>query len=179
MKNINDLTIAEFKEFEKLTKNSDIMGVFDLFKIDVKDMTLQEMNRTFEKITSFNYETRKLQKYYYIGDRKYKTQLNLTKIKAGQFIDFQSYMSGNKKLEEILSIFLIPMKRRFGFWFEQKYAEYDMYEVQKEIYNNFQIADARTLSDFFLHLSTKLLVILKDSLVKRAAMERVKKSKKK
>ena len=165
--NINDLTIEQYDIFTELVEQSDIIGVFQLFGIDISDMSIAEMNTKFKEITSFSYEQRKLNKYYMINGVKYKAQLQLSKIKAGQFIDFQSYMSGSKKLEQILSIFLIPMKKKYGFWTEQKYGDYDVVKTQSEIKKYFTIADAKTLSDFFLNLSVRLSETLRDCLVKR------------
>lgn len=51
MKNINDLTIKEYKLFEELVKDSDILGVFELFKVDISDMSILDMNTKFMQIT--------------------------------------------------------------------------------------------------------------------------------
>lgn len=175
MKNINDLTIKEYKLFEELVKDSNILGVFELFKVDISDMSILDMNTKFMQITSMPEIKYKIEKTYYIGKRKYKPQLNLAKIKAAQFIDFQSYMSGDRRMEQILSVFLIPMHRQYGIWREGKYNEYDMAEVQEEIANNFRISDARALSDFFFHLSISLLQVLKDSSMKAEVKKKMRK----
>lgn len=178
-KNINDLSISQYYEFEELLKNNDIFGIFDLFGIDTSELSIREMNSKFAEITRILPVKSKLEKYYYINGVKYKAELNLTKLKAGQFIDLQTYMSGSRKLEQILSIFIIPMKKKFGVWCKQKYGDYDVIAVQKELYNNFRMSDARALSDFFLTLSISLLQIMKDSLVKREMKKKMKEKKKK
>lgn len=164
---VEDLTIDKYYKFEEYVKDNDIFGIFELFNIDITNMSIQEMNQKFAEITSFSFTPVKLNKYYMINGVKYKAQLNLTKIKAGQFIDFQSYMTGDRKLEQILSIFLIPMKKTLIGWKERKYGEdYNMFETQKEIREHFQIIHAKTLSDFFLSLSVKLLQVMKDCSMK-------------
>lgn len=165
--NIDNLTIEQYEIFTELVEQSDIIGVFELFKIDISDMSIAEMNSKFKEITSLSYKDKPLKKYYIINGIKYKAQLNLTRIKAGQFIDFQSYMSGTRKLEQILSIFLIPMKKRYGFWREQKYGDYDMVKVQSDIKKHFTMSDAKVLSDFFLNLSVRLSQTLRDCLEKQ------------
>lgn len=179
IKNINDLSISQYYEFEELLKNNDIFGIFDLFGIDSSELSIREMNNTFNEITKILPVKSKLEKYYYINGVKYKAILNLTKLKAGQFIDLQTYMSGSRKLEQILSIFLIPMKRKYGMWFEQKYGDYDVIAVQKEIFDNFRISDARALSDFFLTLSITLLQIMKDSSARKLMKKKKEKEKNK
>jgi hypothetical protein len=166
---VEDLTIGQYYKFEEFVKDNDVFGIFDLFGVDISDMSVQEMNRKFAEITNLSFTNSKLNKEYMIGNIKYKAQLNLTKIKAGQFIDFQAYMAGDKKIEQILSIFLIPMKKTWFGWKEQKYGDYDVFLTQQHIKDNFRIVDAKTLSDFFLNLSVKLLQIMKDSSMREIA----------
>lgn len=177
---VEDLTIDKYYKFEEYVKDNDVFGIFELFDVDITNMSIQEMNQTFTEITQLSFNTVKLNKYYFINGNKYKAQLNLTKIKAGQFIDFQSYMSGDRKLEQILSVFLIPMKKTIFGWKERKYGEdYDMFETQKEIREHFQIIHAKTLSDFFLNLSVKLLQVMKDCSMKEMVKTKKKLSKNK
>lgn len=165
---VSDLTIAQYYKFEQYIADNDIYAIFDLFGVDVSDMKISDMNTKFAEISSLSITKRQLSKYYYIKGTKYKAMLNLNKIKAGQFLDFQNYMAGDHKLEQILSIFLIPMKKTFFGWKSRKYGDdYDVVKVQEEIRDYFLIEDAITLSDFFLNLSIHLSKVMKASLVRK------------
>ena len=94
--------------------------------------------------------------YYYIG------------IDTGTHTGLAVWNAKDHKLEQILSIFLIPMKKTFFGWKNRKYGDdYDVVKVQEEIRDNFLIEDAITLSDFFLNLSIHLSKVMKASLVRK------------
>jgi hypothetical protein len=79
------------------------------------------------------------------------------------------------KLEEVLSVFLIPQYRKWGKWHTYKYnSGYDVIKVQENLYNHMKIGDAQELSNFFLKSSVKLLGLMKGFLEKKQVKEKKK-----
>lgn len=172
LKTINELTIKEYYEYIELISDENV-DYFSLIKLfgykNVDGMTVKQLQDSIAYVNSQKNIVIKpnVKKYYIINDIKYEAILNLTKIKAGQFIDLQIFLVNNK-LEEILSVFLIPMKKTFFGWKSNKYNDgYDLVKIQDEILNNFTISDAKTLSDFFLFQSKNLLTVIQQSLEKK------------
>lgn len=79
---------------------------------------------------------------------KYKIIKELDKVSVGQYIDFQSYLTQEKNMAQILSIFLIPEGK--------KYAEdYNVAETINTFENKLDIISAKQLCNFFVHWSAK------------------------
>lgn len=179
LKQLSELTIKEYYEYKELIemKEPDILGIFELFGLDARDMPFDEFEKKSREIKDMQLPTRGVHKYYKINGKKYKACLNHLKASAGQFIDFQAYMK-DFKIEEVLSVFLIPMKKNMFSWTKLKYNDgYDVLEVQKDILNYMTIGEANELSNFFLISSTQLLKVMKQSLEKREFKMRKKKLK--
>ncbi len=179
MKQLNELTIKEYYEYKEMLEmdEPDVFGIFELFELNAKDMPFEEFQKKQLEIQNMTLSKTGVYKYYKINGKKYKACLNHLKASAGQFIDFQAYMK-DFKLEEVLSVFLIPMKKGMFSWTELKYNDgYDVLEVQKDILNHMNINEASELSNFFLTSSLQLLKIMKASSEKREFKMRKKKLK--
>ena len=166
--NLNELTISEWNKFSELIKDEtpDIYSIFEIFGYDVSKLSVNEYESILSEIRSATLSQGGVKKIYKIGDRRYKACLNISKIKAGQFIDLQSYLSNGRKLECLLSVFLIPMKKDglFGSYKECKYGvDYDIFETQEYLLNNMLVGEANELSFFFLKTSKMLLQYMKES----------------
>ena len=169
LRQLQDFTIKEYYEYQEMLSGDepDIFGIFELFGESAIDMPFDTFEKKWKEIQEMQVVNKRASKYYKINGMKYKAQLNHLKVSAGQFIDFQSYMK-NLKVEEILSVFLIPMKKSMFSYTELKYNDgYDVLEVQKDILNHMTIGEAVGLSDFFLESSMKLLKTMKESLEKK------------
>lgn len=174
MKHINDFTIKEFEEFSNLMseKIPDIFSIFKLFGEDASKMKFDTFEKKWFEIQNMRLSTKGTKKIYKIGNRKFKAVLNPYHIKAGQFVDFQSYVKNGLKLNEILSVFLLPMEKKLFGYKTHKYNEgYDIFEVQKYIYENMLISEANELSTFFLTWSSKQLTLMNQFLLKKRVKE--------
>lgn len=184
MKNINRFTIKEYKEYVTLVKEysetSDASAIFKLFGLDVSKLTVNEFNENLELILNSEVKNIGVKPYYFIGKRRYKADLNITKIKAGQFIDLQNIIKRDKEdLASLIACFLIPQNKKLFFYTTPLYSTgYDILGVINEIENNMTICEAKSLSDFFLFQSQKLLKVTQDYLKKKTMKERLKKIKK-
>lgn len=174
-KQLNELTLSEFERYQELLSNEtrDIYSVMELFGYIPDKMSVSEFAEAERNIAGMYLKPGNVKKVYNIKGRRFKAHLNMTNIKASQFIDFQSYMQ-NFKLQEVLSVFLIPQKRNwFGKWVTHKYnTGYDIFEVQEYLKNNFTIGEANSLSAFFLTQSNDLLKVMNRYLAKKEILMR-------
>lgn len=164
MKELKNLTIKEYYEYEEMLKadTPDVFGIFELFGEDATKMPFDEFEKKMREIQNMHIPSDEgVHKYYKLNGKRYKASLNHLKLSAGQFIDFQSYMK-DFKMEEVLSVFLIPQTKSWRGWSTPKYNDgYDVLKVQEDILNHMTIGQANNLRAFFLKLSTLSLKTMK------------------
>lgn len=90
-----------------------------------------------------------------IGDRKYSIMKNVEKMTAGQYIDLQTYMKNDMSIAYILTTIIIPEGCEYND------GKYNIDDLQKDIYNNFNIEDAISIAFF---LRRKLQIIIEGTL---------------
>lgn len=177
MKNLDKLTIKEYNELLEMLsvpkKSLDLVAIFELLGEDFRTMSSQDFQQKWNYIKLFTPSKTKVEKYYDLNGKKYKVQLNIAKIKAAQFIDLQQIIQSGNKLEDVISVFLIPVEKRLFKLKEFNYGEgYDIFKLREDILNNMTISEAYTLSDFFFTQSQKLLKVTKEYLTKKMLKER-------
>lgn len=168
MRELKNFTIKEFEQYQELLQEDvlDEAAILELFGVDINTISMSEFKDNMNKINSMTLNA-KLKKYYVIKGVRYKASLNIMKINAAQFIDFQAYMK-DFKIEQVLSIFMIPQTKTWYGWKDGKYnTGYNPKDVINAMYDEFKMSDAKVLSDFFLSQSTSLLKIMKDYLTKK------------
>lgn len=107
---------------------------------------------------------------YILGGVTFDVLLNIEKMTAAQFIDYQNYIKDvNGNLVQLLSVFLIPKGHRYN-------EGYDIVEMQKIIKDNLCIIDAYALAAFFLKWYESLLKATVHSLIRQ--MKRILKKEK-
>jgi len=131
-------------------------------------MPYDKFEKMWNSIQHQTLSTKGVKREYKIGNRIFHACLNPFKLKAAQFIDFQTYLQ-NFKMQSVLSVFLIPVERKVLFKkVPCKYnTDYDIYEVQNFLYENMTIGEASELSNFFLNWSMILLKTMKESSEKK------------
>lgn len=182
MKDINQFTIKEFQEYQELI-NQEGISMFDILNFfgveDSYDLPLSEFNKLSSAVQSQELRPGKVKRYYLINGKKYFAQLDIRKLSAGQFIDLQLYLK-DFKLEQILSVFMLPTYKE-GFFNKEKVRKYndgyDVLEVQEDLKNHFIMSEANSLSAFFLTSSQSLLTIINNSLIRKMAKMLKKKEK--
>lgn len=168
-KQLKDLTLKEFQSYNEMLnmKKPDIFGIVELFGFDATEMPFDEFSNVWTTIQAMTIPIKGTKKHYVINGVRYKAHLNHLTLTAGQFVDFQSYMQ-DFKMENILSVFLVPQYRKYGLWRTNKYNNnYDLLVVQDDIFNHMKIGDAQELASFFLNASLLSLETMKDFLVKK------------
>lgn len=88
---------------------------------------------------------------YTLGDMVLEPRMELDKITAAQYIDFQTYAKGGEaNIVPMLSCFLVPRGCKYN-------EGYDMVEVQRTIREHLSVTDVYSLSAFFFRQFTKLM----------------------
>ena len=177
MKELGKFTIKEFYEYKDLLAEEpqNPKSILSLFGVDVFNDNGLDVPKLIQEVKMQEIPLKPIKKEYVINGKSYFLETNLGKMTAAQFIDFQVYMVDNK-MQQILSIFMLPMSKKglFGKKKAEKYGvNYDVLEVQNELLNHMEIADAAAISNFFLTLSQSLLKITKGYLEKE--MKKMKK----
>ena len=103
---------------------------------------------------------------YKCGDWTLRAQMDLRKITAAQYIDFQTFApEGDKRLVELLSVALIPDGKEYN-------DGYDIAEVQAAIREHLSVEQALSLTAFFLTKFAALIKTTRNSLSRMARTER-------
>ena len=176
MRNINDFTIAEFQTYQELlAEPQDVFGVMELFGINnPADLPLDKYNKYWDEILNMTLSTQPVKPIYTINGKRYKAELKILNLNAAQFLDLQHYL-GEFKMEEVLSIFLLPQYKKNFTWHTYKYNDgYDLLEVQKELREHMKMNQTSELSAFFFETSLNLLRVMTDRSQKKLAMLQMK-----
>ena len=150
------LSIAKYDEIKKIMekdiddidKQVELIACIADMDIDkVYNLPLTKYEELVEKV-SFLLELPKpknnLPNKLIIGDRNYRIMKNVEKMTTGQYIDLQTYMKNDMGIAYILTTIIIPEDCEYND------GDYNIDDLQKDIYNNLNIEDAISIA-FFLH----------------------------
>lgn len=148
---IKSVIDSDLEEAEKMTALLSLLS--DIDEDELLDLPLVRYNHMLQN-TSFlftNLPKRVVATKYVLGGVTLDVMLNIEKMTAAQFIDYQNYVKDvEKNLIQLLSIFLIPKGCKYN-------DGYDIIEIQKLIRDNLCVVDAMSLSAFFLKWYESLL----------------------
>lgn len=174
--NYNKLTIGKYQEVleairdyeDEHERNTALIAVLsDQEPDEVLNLSLSEYKARVDGLRFLLEEPVQapIKNRYRIGNMELDLCADLSKLTAGQYIDYQTFIKDvEKNMVELLSVFLIPKGKKYG--------DYDMGEVHEAIRENLSICDALGLSAFFLALSQALIRSTLTSLIRR--MKRMK-----
>lgn len=136
------------KDAEDIDKQVELIACLaDMDVNAVYNLPLSKYEDMVEKV-AFLYELPKpktvLPSKLVIGDFKYRIMKNVEKMTTGQYIDLQTYLKNDMGVAYILTTIIIPD----GCEYDD--GEYNIDDLQKDIYNNLNIEDALSIA-FFLH----------------------------
>lgn len=154
-KNWDDISIGQFEEILRLTKDKELtddermVGIIAVaFKVTEDEIMTQplartmEMTRAVEPLKGKPREV-KAKDRYIINGQKYNVASKPERITTAQYIDYQSYAKdAENHLAEILSLVLIPDGKTYG-------DGYDVAMVIDDIRAFFPVCDALALSKVF------------------------------
>jgi hypothetical protein len=134
---------------DKYTKTIAMLSILsDVPEEELYDLKLEDFSRMTGEMAFLLKEVPQVPvcDRYKIGGYDLVLVRDLKELTASQFIDYQTFIKDTDKyIVELLSIFLIPKGKKYC-------KDYDIVDVQKAIRENLSIADAMSVSAFFLDL---------------------------
>lgn len=170
------ITLGQYMELMELIKSSEELKESKLTDMDImfeivrclygdeaENLTLPEYTKLLASLSFLGESIPKIsvKKFYELGGKKYKCNMDLSKVIGNQYIDYMNYVrqeKGNENLSKLVSVFLIPEGCKYN-------EGYDINEVINLIEDEMKIIDVNAIA-FFLpnFLNTYMVYTLKSSL---------------
>ena len=155
--NWTDISIKQYNEIKDLyldTELSDedrlILQINILFNVDALKLKTNELHKYINemKFLATKPPKMKIKKEYQLGNNTYVLKKELKDVTVAQWIDWQNFLKDGggdtDNYANLLSIFFFPKG-------ETEYGEnYDIEQVRQDINNHLSIAEAMSISSFFL-----------------------------
>ena len=166
--NWNDISIKQYNDIKNLYLDPDlsdedrlILQINILFNVDALKLKTNELHKYINdmKFLGEKVPKMKIKNEYKLGGNVYTLKKELKDVTVAQWIDFQNFLkdggSDTDNYANLLSIFFFPKG-------ETEYGEnYDIEQVRQDINNHLSIAEAMSISSFFLlWRKTSLLLFL-------------------
>ena len=155
--NWTDISIKQYNEIKDLYLDENlsdedrlILQINILFGVDALKLKTNELHKYVKemKFLATKPPKMKLKKEYQLGNNTYTLKKDLRDVRVAQWIDWQNFLKDGggdtDNYANLLSIFFFPKG-------ETEYGEnYDIEEVRQDINNHLSIAEAMSISSFFL-----------------------------
>ena len=155
--NWNDISIKQYNEIKDLYLDPDlsdedrlILQINILFGVDALKLKANELHKYVNEMKFLGEKVpkMKLKKEYKLGDNVYTLKKDLRDVRVAQWIDWQNFLKDGggdtDNYANLLSVFFFPKG-------ETEYGEnYDIEQVRQDINNHLSIAEAMSISSFFL-----------------------------
>ena len=152
-----DLSLKKYNEIKDLYLDTDlsdedrlILQINILFGVDALKLKTSELHKYVNdmKFLGEKVPKVKLKSTYKLGENVYVLKKDLRDLRVAQWIDFQNFLKDGggdtDNYANLLSIFFFPKG-------ETEYGEnYDIEQVRQDINNHLSIAEAMSISSFFL-----------------------------
>ena len=163
--NWTELSLKKYNEIKDLYLEPElsdedrlIYQIRILFDVDPLKLKTNELRRYIDKMKFLGEKVPKvkLKSTYKLGENTYTLKKELKDVTVAQWIDWQNFLkdgSDTDNYANLLSVFFFPKG-------EDEYGEnYDIEEVRRDINNHLSIAEAMSISSFFLTYRKKLLLL--------------------
>ena len=166
--NWNDISINQYNNIKDLyldTELSDedrlILQINILFGVDALKLKTSELHKYVNEMKFLGEKVpkMKIKKEYQLGNNTYILKKELKDVTVAQWIDWQNFLKDGggdtDNYSNLLSVFFFPKG-------ETEYGDnYDIEQVRSDINNHLSIAEAMSISSFFLlYRKTSLLLFL-------------------
>ena len=155
--NWNDISIKQYNDIKNLYLDPDlsdedrlILQINILFGVDALKLKTNELHKYINemKFLGSKIPKMKLKKEYKLGSNVYTLKKELKDVTVAQWLDFQNFLKDgggdSDNYANLLSIFFFPKG-------ETEYGDgYDIEQVRSDINNHLSIAEAMSISSFFL-----------------------------
>lgn len=151
--NWSNITLKKYLQIQDILSVEDDYTLFNLidviYDVDSQSLPISEVKKYDISFMGNKIPKAKLKDKYTLNGTTYKSNLDLTKVTAAQFIDYQNYIKEQPLCyEKLLSVFFIPKGC------EKYNTGYDISKVQQDVLE-LPIDVVHTISFFFsnqLHL---------------------------
>ena len=163
--NWTELSLKKYNEIKDLYLDENlsdedrlILQINILFGVDALKLKTSELHKYINdmKFLGEKVPKMKLKKEYKLGSNVYTLKKELKDVTVAQWIDWQNFLkdgSDTDNYPNLLSIFFFPKG-------ETEYGEnYDIEQVRQDINNHLSIAEAMSISSFFLTYQKALLLL--------------------
>ena len=164
--NWNDISIKQYNDIKNLyldTELSDedrlILQINILFNVDALKLKTTELIKYINEMKFLGEKVpkMKIKNEYKLGDNVYTLKKELKDVTVAQWLDWQNFLkdggSDTDNYANLLSVFFFPKG-------EDEYGDgYDIEQVRSDINNHLSIAEAMSISSFFL-LYRKISLLL-------------------
>ena len=174
--NWNDISIKQYNDIKNLYLDPDlsdedrlILQINILFGVDALKLKTNELHKYINemKFLGSKIPKMKIKKEYKLGSNIYILKKELKDVTVAQWIDWQNFLkdgSDTDNYANLLSIFFFPKG-------EKEYGDgYDIEQVRSDINNHLSIAEAMSISSFFLTyqkaLSIRFLLYTRKQILK-------------
>ena len=155
--NWTELSLKKYNEIKDLYLDTDlsdedrlILQINILFGVDALKLKTSELHKYINEMKFLGEKVpkMKIKNEYKLGDNVYTLKKELKDVTVAQWIDFQNFLKDgggdSDNYSNLLSIFFFPKG-------ETEYGEnYDIEQVRQDINNHLSIAEAMSISSFFL-----------------------------
>lgn len=156
-RNWDDITLEKFYKLYKLGKSPNVYDVIDIvYDTNCRELPIKDVPNYKVDFLNTACPKRPIKKHYVLNGTKYIALFDITRISAAQFVDFRNYAAAGAKLEDILSVCLIPEGHTYN-------DGYDIQQLKKDILQ-LPITDVQTISFFFINQLFVLLESIQSSL---------------
>ena len=164
--NWNDISIKQYNDIKNLYLDTDlsdedrlILQINILFGVDALKLKTNELHKYINdmKFLGSKIPKMKIKKEYQLGNNVYTLKKELKDVTVAQWIDWQNFLKDgggdSDNYANLLSVFFFPKG-------ETEYGDgYDIEQVRQDINNHLSIAEAMSISSFFL-LYRKISLLL-------------------
>ena len=155
--NWNDISIKQYNDIKNLYLDTDlsdedrlILQIRILFDVDPLKLKTTELHKYVNEMKFLGEKVpkMKIKNEYKLGGNVYTLKKELKDVTVAQWIDWQNFLKDGggdtDNYSNLLSIFFFPKG-------ETEYGEnYDIEQVRQDINNHLSIAEAMSISSFFL-----------------------------
>ena len=154
--NWNDISIKQYNDIKNLYLDPDlsdedrlILQINILFGVDALKLKTNELHKYVNEMKFLGEKVpkMKIKNEYKLGGNVYTLKKDLRDVRVAQWLDFQNFLKDGADTDNyanLLSVFFFPKG-------ETEYGDgYDIEQVRFDINNHLSIAEATSISSFFL-----------------------------
>jgi hypothetical protein len=132
--NWSNITLKKYLQIQDILSVEDEYTVFNLidviYDVDSQSLPITKVKKYDISFMCNQIPKAKLKDTYTLNGTTYKSNLDLTKVTAAQFIDYQNYLKETPtKFEKVLSVFIVPEGHTYNDGYDIKQVQRDMLEL--------------------------------------------------